>query len=491
MARKTSLKDRVLPVITVLKERYHKGKKQSQKRWKKIGKKIFGGLFYLPPYEDVAGMASDREELSSFLRPTVRFGFFVMVAVIVFFIGWGTLAPMDSAAIAPGYVVLDSNRKTVQHLEGGIIGEIFVKEGDEVQKGQLLIRLDTTAAKAKREIILSQLYLAKATEARLIAERDSEGAITFDPQLVAGSQNFEVAKILKGQESLFRTRQDAIRQQVDILQQKIQQFNNQITGLEAQVMSAKKQNSLIRDEIITVTELLKKGLAKKPRLLELQRMEAELTGRAGEYLAEIARVKEGITETQYEMLNAKSEYIKETLESLKETQKDVASLSEELLASQDILTRTEIIAPQAGKITGLKYHTVGGVIEGGGPVMDIVPVNDKLIVEARIVPTDIDIVHTGLKAKVMLTAYKSRFVPRLEGTVIDVSGDSFANEQTGETFYKARIEIPKEALEELTTKVELYPGMPAEVFVVTGESTLLDYLLSPIIDSFHRAFKEK
>ena len=431
------------------------------------------------------------KEVTDAIKPISRWGIIITTFVLGFFILWAGLAPLESASIATGSVVLHENRKTIQHLEGGIISEILVKEGDFVKQGQSLMTLNATSATAQQQLLLGQLRTSLATEARLVAERDDLTEIKFDSVYEAGLINDKTREIISSQERLFETRRATIMGQVDILQERIMQYNDQIDGLSAQIKEVKSQSSLIGEEVKTVAHLLEKGLEQKPRLLALKRRQSELKGQAAQFIAEIATIQGSISEVQLQIINVQNEYLKEVMTELKDVQQQVSDLREKLLASGDVLERTVITAPQAGKITGLQFHTLGGVIAPGAQIMDIVPQNDKLIVEARVKPEDIDIVREGLEAKVMLSAYKSRFVPRLNGEVIYLSADRFTDEQTGMHYYLAKIEIDEDEIANLSTDVELYPGMPTESFIKTGESTFLNYLASPIIDSFRRSFKEQ
>lgn len=430
------------------------------------------------------------QEVSASIRPYVKSGIIAIIVIIGFFGIWGSFAPIDSAAIAPGSVILESNRKTIQHLEGGVIEDILVKDGDLVTEGQPLVRLNETAAKARLEVLMSQWRVAKTAESRLIAERNEHESITFPPQVLAYKDDPMIAKVIDSQAQLFKTKVQSMRGQIDVLEQQILQYEQQIEGLTAQKNSVSKQSKLIEEEVVMVEELFKEGYAEKPRLLALKRSSAELEGSQGEYLSELAKTHEGITETQMQIFNIKNEYMKEVAAEQKEVQQEVKELEEEISAAKDVLNRLVILAPKSGKITGLQFHTIGGVISPGAALMDIVPQNDKLIVEAQVSPQDIDIVHEGLSAKVMLSAYSSRFVPRVSGEVVYVSADRFINEQTGEPYYLAKIVISDDALEKIKERVTLYPGMPAEVFIVTGSRTFLAYMFSPILDSFRRAFKE-
>ncbi len=423
-------------------------------------------------------------------RGPIIVGLWIAIFVFVFLGGWAAFAPLDSAAIAPGSVVLDDNKKTIQHLEGGIISEILVKEGDSAEAGQPLIRLSGTTARARQEILGNQLRTAQATSARLIAERDGLEELTFSPELLELQDRPEVQEIMDGQKRLFESRSKAMKGQTDVLQQRIAQLRDEIEGLVAQEKAASAQIKLIKEEIETVQALVDKGQGLKPRLLSLQRKAAELEGNRGEFVALIARAEQAIAENNLQIINTENEHQSEVIALLRETQDTIADLQERVRASEDILERITVTAPQSGVITGLKFHTVGGVVGPGEPIMDIVPLDDRLVVEAQVDPRDIDVVHQGLKARVRLSAFKARFVPPIDGTVKHISADKFIDQAVGKAFYLARVEVDEEQLGALDN-VDLYPGMPAEVLIVTGERTFLNYLVSPITDSFNRAFREQ
>lgn len=431
------------------------------------------------------------KEVMEATKPALRFGLIIVAVSILLFGVWAGFAPLDSAAVASGSIVLDSNRKTIQHLEGGIITEMLVKDGDSVVEGQDLVKLNSANAGARQDLLMGQLRAEKATELRLIAERDGKNEVLFDDEMFKNKSDPKIAKVLDSQFRLFETKYKSLLGQVDVLQQRIAQLNSQIEGYEAQKKATENQLVLIREEVEAAETLLEKGLGTKPRVLQLKRRAEELEGQKGEYIAEIAKVKESIGENELQIINIKNEHMKEVVAELKETQQKIADLTEQLHSSEDVLTRTVIKAPQSGVVTGSKFHTIGGVISPGTPIMDIVPQDDNLVVEARVLPIDIDVVHEGLKAKVILSAYKARFVPRLEGEVIRVSADKFVDEHSGDSYYLARVRISEEEIKQLDKDINLYPGMPAEVFIVTGSRTLLDYLLSPITESMNRAFREE
>jgi HlyD family type I secretion membrane fusion protein len=422
---------------------------------------------------------------------TIRIGMWVVLGVFGTFGMWAAFAPLDSAAVAQGTVVLDTNKKTIQHLEGGIIEAILVHEGVTVKAGQPLVKLSQTAAKSKSDLLRAQYFASRAAERRLLAERDGKEVMEITPELQAASaRNPEIADMVDSQKRLFESRKLGLSGQIDVLNQRIEQLKDEIGGMQAQENAARSQLVLIREEIGGVRTLYQSGNAPKTRLLALQRKETELEGSRGEYLAKIARAKQTISETQMEIINARNEALNKIVDELRKTQVDLSTLEEQVRASKDILDRVTIYAPQSGIVTGLKFHTKGGVITPGTPIMDIIPQDDKLIIEAKVHPQDIDVVHKGLHAKVRLTAYKARRIPPLKGEVISISADRFVNEQRGESYYLARIEVDQTQLKD-TPDVVLYPGMPADTLIVTGERTLLSYLFTPLSDAMYHGLKEQ
>lgn len=422
-------------------------------------------------------------------RPIVV-GLAVILVVLGTFLLWAVLAPLESAAIAPGTVVVDSNRKTIQHLEGGIIEKILVAEGDYVVIGQPLVRLSETAAKARDELLRAQLLTAMATEARLLAERDGLEEIAFPEEFKETMEEAEIKEVVDTQKRILSSRRNATMGQINVLDQRIKQLEEEIIGMEAQEKSTRRQLSLIKEEVGMISTLVRQGNAPKSRLLALQRRQSELEGTRGEYLANIARAKQSITEAKLSKINVQNDYTKEVVSELKEIIENTSTLREQINASQDVLQRIEIISPINGIVQDLHYHTAGGVVTPGAEIMDIVPAQDKRVIEAKVSPQDIDVVHVGLPARVRLSAYKTRQTPDLAGELIHVSADRSVNERTGEVYYKARVAIDQASLDKLKN-VELYPGMPADVMIVTGERTLFSYLISPITDSFWFAFKEQ
>jgi HlyD family type I secretion membrane fusion protein len=415
----------------------------------------------------------------------------LLVAALSFggFGTWAALAPLSSAVIASGHVRVDSHRKTVQHLEGGIIREILVREGDEVPTGAVLLRLDDTQSGATLDLLRGQHDALKALEARLEAERDGRAAVAFPPTLDARRGDPRVAAILSGQETIFASRRGALDSQFDILRQRVEQLRAEIGGYRAQVASLTAQAGLIQSELKSVEELVALGFERRPRLLALQREAASLAGNRGQQLGLIAKAEQSIGEADMQRASLVSTRANEVATELRDAQTKLVDIEERLRAALHVQGRTEILTPQAGRIVNLRHFTAGGVLRAGEAIVDLVPLEDKLVIEARIQPLDIDSVHQGLPAEIRLSAFRQRRTPMLQGTVTHVSADSLTDERSGVGYYVAQVEIGADQMAR-TEGIKLYPGMPVEVMIVTGARTALDYFFEPVRDSFRRAFRE-
>jgi len=420
--------------------------------------------------------------------PAILFGVAVVAVFLVGFGGWAAIAPLESAAIALGSVKSEGNRKTIQHLEGGIVTKILVRDGDAVKAGQELIRLDETQANAAVELLRGRYWAAKALEARLIAERDGAERIAFPPGL-PGAEHAAAKEAVASQARIFAARRAAIVGKTSILRQRVAALREEVVGLKSKIAGQTTQLGLIVDEIADVEFLVNKGLARKPRLLELQRAQAEIVGGRGENRALIARANERIAETELQILDLETTLANEVVKELREAERELYDVAERLRAAEDVIGRTRIVAPLDGVVVGLKVHTAGGVIAPGEKLMDIVPSGDRLIVEAQVDPADIDAVHPGLDTHVRLTPFDKRDAKPLAGRVMSVSADRLTDERTGTAYYLARIELLEDPAAVLGGGA-LYPGMPAEVMIVTGARTALDYFLKPIARSLNRAFRE-
>lgn len=411
----------------------------------------------------------------------------------IFLIGFGTwaaVAPLENAAVANGTVVSESNRKTIQHLEGGIISAIFVHDGDVVAAGQILIRLDDTKARTTLDALRGQLWDAKAREARLFAERDGADEIQFPSGLVDNQAEPAIAAIA-GQQKIFETRRSLQRSKIAEIRERINQVHEEITGREAELGALQRRILFLQEELGGVREMVAKGLERRPRLFSLERDLAEAEGKRGDTMAQIAKAKQTIAESQVSILTQQNDTQKEVADELRDAQKKIHELSEQTQAAADVLARTEVKAPEDGIVTDLHVHTPGGVVNAGEPLLDLVPDADRLIVEAQVRPEDIDRVHEGLSAQVRLLPYKQRRTPSIDAKVIYVSADHLTDKRTNQPYFTARLRLDEEQLAALGSDVKIVPGMPSEAMIKTGETTVAAYALSPILDSFHRAFREK
>jgi HlyD family secretion protein len=412
--------------------------------------------------------------------------------VICFVLGlgiWSAFAPLESAAIASGVVESESSRKTIQHLEGGIVREILVSDGDPVRTGQILIALDDTKVRAEVQSLQGQLWDATARDARLQAEQQGQEQLLFSARLeTARKESASAAPVLKAQQSIFEARRQVFQSQVAVIREKRLQVDKEIVGLRAQETAVAQRAAIAREELDMVATLVNKGLERRPRLLNLEREVADIQGRRGEIAAHISRAEQVINESQATLLKLESDRQHEIAQSLREAQNQVFQLRERLRAAEDQLSRTEVKAPEDGVVTELRIHTPGGVIGAGAPLMDLVPRQDRLIVTARIKPEDIDVVHPGLNADVHLLPYNQRRAPRLNGTVTHVSADRLVDKRTEQPYYATKIRVQDTRM--AANDIRIIPGMPAQVFITTGRGTVALYALRPLLDSFHSAFNE-
>ena len=403
--------------------------------------------------------------------------------------GWGATVPLAGAVVTHGQVTVDTNRKQVQHLEGGIVAELRMRNGDLVKAGDVLVRLDDTRAKASLSIVAGAYREELAKEARFIAERDGKDVIAWPQDLRRDADAPALAVLLASQQAIFESRRDTRRGETDILHERINQLDEEIQGLTAQKIAAERQMSLISEELEGLLELFSRGQTTRPRILELQREAARLGGEHGEFIAKMARARKAIGETKLEIIQKQKAFHNEVVGALRDVQAKVNDLRERFIAAKDALERIDIRAPVAGKVVGLAVHAENAVIKPGETILELVPSEDRLLVEVRVEPQDIDNVAIGQQAEVRILAFKQRTTPTLKGSVTYVSADALTNTQTNATYYLARVQVLDASLKRLNGQ-ELQPGMPAEVMIQTGERTALAYMLQPIIDSMNRAWRE-
>lgn len=423
-------------------------------------------------------------------RATILFGLAVVLLTLGGFTVWAALAPLAEAVVAGGTVKVDSSRKQIQHLEGGIVKEILVRDGDRVGKGDVLVRLDETRAAASVAILRDGYDAALAQEARLLAERDNLNAVVFPDLLTTRAEDPKVQGLLKSQTTLWEARRSSIEGEIQILKKQVAQLREDITGYQGQISAKTKQLAFVRDELVSMRVLQKKGLSGKQPVLGLEREAADLEGDRAELQSQISATETEIARKELEIFQVGKTFRQSVVDELKKVQAEINDFRERLNAAEHLYSQTEVRAPVDGVVVGSGVHTIGGVIPPGGTLLELVPVNDKLIVEARINPQDIDKVRVGLPAGIKLTAFKQRTTPELAGELQYVSADILRDPQGEAVYFVARIEVPEEEAKRLGDK-QLQPGMMAEVFIRTGERTMADYLLQPLRDSFRRAWLEE
>ena len=409
--------------------------------------------------------------------------------------GWASTTDIAGAVIASGSVVVESNVKKVQHLNGGIVGEILVKEGSAVEAGQVLLRLDDTLTRATLGVVQSQLDLYVAREARLLAERDGLANIAFPDESAGAVQREAASSAMAGERKLFESRREGLDGQREQLRERIAQTTEEIRGLAAQQESKDSEIGYVGEELSSVTDLYAKKLVSLARLKQLQRDEARLQGERGQLIADIARSRAKIAETQQQILQLDQDFRTDVLKELRETQAKIAELQERANAASDELKRTEIRSPQAGIVYQLQVHTIGGVVGKGETIMQIAPRADPLIVEAKVAPQDIDQVDVGAPVRIRIEAGNKRTMRDLEGRVTVVSPD-VTHEQPAapaglptQQYYVARVSLSEDV--GALGGLQLVPGMPVEVYIRTQDRTPLDYLLKPLHEQIARTFRER
>ena len=428
---------------------------------------------------------------TALIRRGVTIGYLI---VILFFLGFGTwaaVANIASATVARGVVSPEGSRKTIQHLEGGIITEILVDEGDIVAAGDPLVVLQETQARASFDELQHKKYLFSARLARLVSEQADKAEIEFPPWLVSAAEtDGEVADLLQTQRDLFMARREVHQGRKAIGNKRIDELHEEIKGLQALIESKRKQLTSFDEELAANEKLLERNLVARPVYLQLDRLRSEIEGEMAESVAGVARAKQTIGETELQIVNQSATRLDEITSELADTRAELAAVDERLNAQLDILERTIIAAPVAGKIHNKQFFTTGGVIRPGQVILDIVPNEVELLIDTRISPVDIDEIAVGQQARVNFLAFTARNLRQIHGYVRSVSADSLQDEVTGENYYRAFVEVPPDEMAKLGESLSINPGMPAEVLIMTGERTMLQYLMDPLVKSIRRSFRE-
>ena len=414
----------------------------------------------------------------------------VVVLILTCGVGvWAAATEISGALIAPGTIVVESNVKKVQHPTGGVVGQLLVRDGDQVKAGDLLVRLDDTIMRANLAIVTKALTELYARKARLEAERDGAETVKFPDDLMQQSDVPEIAQVLMGERKLFELRRSARAGQKAQLQERINQSGEETTGLSAQKVAKEKEITLIEHELAGVRDLFNKNLVPMTRLTSLERDATRIDGERGQLIATIAQAKGKIAELRLQIIQIDQDLSSEVAKEMREIDAKIGEFVERKVSAMDQLKRTDIRSPQDGTVFQSTVHTVGGVMPAGEPIMLIVPEADKLTIEARVNPQDIDKVQLGQIAALRFPAFNVRTTPEIFGTVSRVSADTTTDQRTNQSYYTIRIAMPPEQVTRLGD-VKLVPGMPVEAFVKTGERTVISYLMKPLSDQINRAFRE-
>ena len=420
------------------------------------------------------------------IKTPVRIGLTIFALVFGVFGGWAALAPIDGAAYAPGEVKVETQNKIVQHLEGGIIAEILVGNGDLVEPGQPLLNLDRTQPQAQLDVARIQYMANLVREARLLAQRVGAESIVWPAPLDRNDP--ATREEIDAQTYIFDTRKTALEGNIEVLEQRIRQLENRVVGMEAARAARLLLAESFEAELEDTRELLEQGFSDRIRLRELERNFANSSGEAAELAANIASTKVQIGETILQIQQVEKDSSNEVAAELAETRTNLNDLQERIIALEDVVARTVIRAPDGGFVTGMQTHTLGGVISPGMIIAEIVPEDDELVIEAQVSPNDIDRVALNQEANIRFSAF-GNMTPTVYGEVTNLSADSFQDQNTGLSYYTAEIMVTPDGVDDLGDLV-LMPGMPAEVFITTGERTFLQYLFKPFSNAVARSFRE-
>lgn len=422
-----------------------------------------------------------------------RIGFIILVVLVLIVGVWGATAPLSSAIPVTGKLSVASNNRVIQHLEGGIVKSIQVRDGDHVKKNQILIELDATRADAELQISISQFAEALAAEARLIAERDNKPSVLFTQKLLEICQDFECTSLKQSQINEFNARRSFLESEKEILFQQIEQAQNQINGLHEIIAANKLLSESYAQEIKEWKILFEQQLTDKLHLREIERQKIKTDGEIASSNSEIARLQGQISQFKTQIITQRQSFIKEVTERLSQVQTKVSDLRSRIAALRDMRERTTIVSPVEGIITNLQLHTIGGVISSAKPILEIVPFGEQLIIDGNIVATEISNIHLGLRAEIRFPGFAHiKSLGIVEGEVIHIAPDAIKNETTGVLYYQVKIAVMQKGQQELSrNNLILQPGIPADVMIISGTRTMFDYLIHPLKMMFVKSFNEK
>jgi HlyD family type I secretion membrane fusion protein len=413
--------------------------------------------------------------------------------IAVFFGGigcWAATAPLNGAVVGNAVVKVEGNRKSIQHLDGGIVKQLRVKEGDKVNAGDVLVVLDETQAKAEYDVLSQQYMVLRATEARLLTELNHGSELVMPDDFKRRPEDSYLKSVWNGQLSQFESRRAAIEGQRSVIREKINQLGSQIRGAEAQVQAYTGQITSVHAEAGDIAPLVERGLIARPRILQLERSAFGLQGQIADAQANIAKGRQAIAEQQQQIAQLDNDRMADITKDLREIQAKMLEVIPKAMNANAVLGRMEIRSPYAGRVVALSVFSVGGVIQRGEKILDIVPDQDGLTIEAQIAVEDISDIRPNMRAEVHLTAYKQRIVPIIHGDVAQISADRLVDPKTNNPYYVAFVRVDETELAALPN-INLYPGMPATVMIPTIQRTALDYIVGPLLMSFNRSFRQK
>ncbi|WP_292994982.1 HlyD family type I secretion periplasmic adaptor subunit [Nitrosomonas sp.] len=419
-----------------------------------------------------------------------KLGWWIVLAGFGGFILWASFAPLDKGVPISGTVTVASHLQAVQHQTGGIVDSILVKEGDHVKVGQILVRMNDVQIKAQAEITRSQLYTARAVEARLLAERDSENEIKFPAELLSLQSDPRVANNIIIQNQLFTSRRLALQHEIAALDEGTAGLKVQLRGLEASKISKNQQLKFLEEQLVNLRDLAKDGFVPRNRVLDLERNYSQLAGEISSDIGNIGRTQRQITELEQRRIQRQQEYQKEVRQQLSDIQREADSLSSRLSGQDFELANVEVRAPVDGIVVGMNVFTEGGVIGPGFKLMDIVPSDDVLVITGQVPVHLIDKVHIDLSVDLIFSALNQKKTPNIPGTVTQVSADRLTDERTGLPYYNMKAKVTADGMKQLSDQ-QIRAGMPVEIFIKTGERSLMSYLFKPILDRVHSSLSEE
>ncbi|MBK5012083.1 HlyD family type I secretion periplasmic adaptor subunit [Pseudomonas sp. S60] len=417
-----------------------------------------------------------------------RIGLTIVLITFGIFGGWAALAPLSNAVHGSGVVTVQSYRKTVQHLEGGIVKELLAREGDLVKKGDPLIVLDESQLSAEYESTRNQLIVARYKEARLRAERD--GLDSIPPVTMEGTDSDRAQEAMAGEQQVFMARRNSLQGEISVNRERIQQMKQQITGLNDMIRTKSGLEKSYTGEIKQLRELLAEGFVDNQRMLEQERKLDMLKTDVADHQSSITQTKLQIGETELQIVQLKKKFDSDVAKELSDVQAQVFDFQEKEAALRDRLSRIVIRAPESGMVLDMKVHTIGGVISAATPILDIVPAQSELVVEAKVATRDIDRLELGKTADIRFTAFNQATTPVIEGKLVRISADSLTEERSGDTYYLVRVQVTEDGMKKLGSR-KLHPGMPADVLINAGDRTMLQYLLRPARNMFAESLIEE